>query len=77
MHTTEGCVESTVRDLCFYDYFGIVVADCVGSDVRELHDASMLVMGAYRADVATSAEIVEAWGVQSGQDFLASAQVAS
>ncbi|MGI9658492.1 MAG: cysteine hydrolase family protein [Gaiellaceae bacterium] len=59
--TTEGCVESTVRDLCFYDYFGIVLGDCVGSDVRALHDASMLVMGAYRADIATSSEVVEAW----------------
>lgn len=59
--TTEGCVESTVRDLCFYDYFGVVLADCVGSDVRELHEASMLVMSAYRADIATSAEVAEAW----------------
>lgn len=59
--TTEGCVESTVRDLCFYDYFGIVASDCVGSDVRELHNASMLVMGAYRADVFTSAEVTAAW----------------
>jgi nicotinamidase-related amidase len=59
--TTEGCVESTVRDLSFYDYFGIVVSDCVGSDVWELHEASMLVMSAYRADTATSSEIENAW----------------
>ena len=59
--TTEGCVESTVRDLCFYDYFGIVLSDCVGSDVRELHEASMLVMGAYRADITTSDEVRAAW----------------
>ena len=59
--TTEGCVESTVRDLCFYDYFGIVLSDCVGSDVRELHDASMLVMSAYRADVATADQVVAEW----------------
>ncbi len=59
--TTEGCVESTVRDLCFYDYFGIVLSDCVGSDSRALHDASMLVMSAYRADVATSTEVAAAW----------------
>ena len=59
--TTEGCVESTVRDACFYDYFPVVLSDCVGSDVRELHDASMLVMSAYRADVATSAEVLAAW----------------
>jgi nicotinamidase-related amidase len=59
--TTEGCVESTVRDLSFYDYFAIVLADCVGSDVRELHDASMKVMTAYRADIATSEEVSEIW----------------
>ena len=59
--TTEGCVESTVRDLCFYDYFGVVLSDCVGSDVTELHEASMLVMGAYRADIATSNEVLLAW----------------
>lgn len=59
--TTEGCVESTVRDLCFYDYFGVVLSDCVGSDVRALHEASMLVMGAYRADVVSSAEVVAEW----------------
>jgi nicotinamidase-related amidase len=59
--TTEGCVESTVRDACFYDYFPVVVSDCVGSDVPALHEASMLVMGAYRADVADSAEIMAAW----------------
>ena len=64
--TTEGCVESTVRDACFYDYFPLVVRDCVGSDVPALHDASMLVMSAYRADVADSAEIVAAWaGVEA------------
>ena len=68
--TTEGCVESTVRDLCFYDYFGVVLSDCVGSDVRELHEASMLVMGAYRADVVTSTDVAEVWrraGVARGE----------
>jgi hypothetical protein len=50
-----------VRDLCFYDYFGVVLSDCVGSDVRELHEASMLVMGAYRADIASSSDVVAEW----------------
>ena len=59
--TTEGCVESTVRDLSFYDYFGVVLSDCVGSDLQELHDASMRVMGAHRADIATSAEVASLW----------------
>ena len=71
--TTEGCVESTVRDLCFYDYFAIVLADCVGSDVRELHDASMKVMSAYRADIAISPEIIQTWDLGSGADRTGSA----
>lgn len=58
---TEGCVESTVRDLCFHDYFPIVLSDCVASSVRELHEASLFVMGAYRADVATADDIEHAW----------------
>ena len=59
--TTEGCVESTVRDASFYDYIPVVVSDCVGSDDPHLHDASMSVMSAYRADVATSKEIMRIW----------------
>jgi nicotinamidase-related amidase len=59
--TTEGCVESTVRDLSLRDYFPIVLTDCVASDARELHDASLLVMGAYRAELATSTEVLEIW----------------
>ena len=59
--TTEGCVESTVRDASFHDYIPVVVADCVGSDVRELHDASLLVMSAYRADILSAEQIVEIW----------------
>lgn len=59
--TTEGCVESTVRDLGFYDYFPVVLSDCVGTDSRELHEASMLVMSAYRADVMTSSQVASIW----------------
>jgi nicotinamidase-related amidase len=59
--TTEGCVESTVRDIGMRDYTAIVLKDCVQSDVQELHEASMLVMGAYRAEMATSTEIIEFW----------------
>jgi nicotinamidase-related amidase len=60
--TTEGCVESTVRDLSFYDYFGVVLSDAVRSDVPELHEASMLVMSACRADITTSQAIAAIWG---------------
>jgi nicotinamidase-related amidase len=63
--TTEGCVESTVRDLTFHDYIPVVLADCVASDHRDLHEASLAVMGAYRADIATAAEVDACWSDRS------------
>ena len=59
--TTEGCVDSTVRDAGFFDYFVVVPTDCVGSDIRDLHEAALLIMGAYRADMTTSDALVKAW----------------
>jgi nicotinamidase-related amidase len=59
--TTEGCVESTVRDAGMHDYFTVLASDCVGSDDPVLHEASMLVMTAYRTDVATSDQILREW----------------
>jgi nicotinamidase-related amidase len=66
--TTEGCVESTVRDLGMHDYMPILLADCVASDDLELHEASMLVMGAYRTETATATEIAEFWRTGSVPD---------
>jgi nicotinamidase-related amidase len=65
--TTEGCVESTVRDLGFYDYFPIVLSDCVGSDCPDLHKASMRVMSAYRSDVMDSSQIASIWKERFGK----------
>jgi nicotinamidase-related amidase len=59
--TTEGCVESTVRDATFHDYHPVVITDCVGSDVPELHEASVRVMSAYRADMASSDQVMDIW----------------
>jgi nicotinamidase-related amidase len=58
--TTEGCVESTARDGMFLDYYVVVVPDCVESDTREQHDASLTLMRA-RFDMIESAEIIEVW----------------
>jgi nicotinamidase-related amidase len=41
--TTEGCVESTLRDAAFHDYFVCLVEDCAASDVPELHELSVQV----------------------------------
>jgi nicotinamidase-related amidase len=58
--TTEGCVESTARDALFNDYYVVIAEDCVASDDRAQHDASMLLMR-HRFDVATSEEILAEW----------------
>ena len=42
--TTEGCVESTARDALFNDYYVVVAEDCVASDDRAQHEASLLLM---------------------------------
>jgi nicotinamidase-related amidase len=58
--TTEGCVESTARDALFNDYYVVVVEDCVASDDRQQHDASMLLMR-HRFDMASAADITALW----------------
>jgi nicotinamidase-related amidase len=58
--TTEGCVESTARDAMFNDHYVVVASDCVGSDDRAQHDASMLLMQ-HRFDMASAAEITDVW----------------
>jgi nicotinamidase-related amidase len=58
--TTEGCVESTARDALFNDYYVVIAEDCVASDDRAQHDASMLLMR-HRFDVAGSEAIIQTW----------------
>lgn len=58
--TTEGCVESTARDALFNDYYVVVVSDCVASDDRAQHDASLLLMR-HRFDIATAEEVLGVW----------------
>lgn len=60
--TTEGCVESTARDAMFSDYYVVIAEDCVGSDDKEQHDASMLLMR-HRFDLATADQISMVWHV--------------
>jgi len=58
--TTEGCVESTARDGMFMDYYVVVVPDCVESDTREQHEASLTLMRS-RFDMFSSTDILAAW----------------
>jgi nicotinamidase-related amidase len=62
--TTEGCIESTARDAMFNDYYVVIPEDCVASDDRAQHDASMLLMH-HRFDIAMGDEIGQAWANHS------------
>jgi nicotinamidase-related amidase len=58
--TTEGCVESTARDAMFSDYYVVIAEDCVASDDKAQHTASMLLMQ-HRFDLATGDAIKRIW----------------
>jgi nicotinamidase-related amidase len=63
--TTEGCVESTARDAMFNDFYVVIAEDCVASDDKAQHDASMLLMR-HRFDMAAGDEIQRIWRGQPG-----------
>jgi len=58
--TTEGCVESTARDAMFTDHYVVIADDCVGSDDKAQHEASMFLMR-HRFDMAGSGDIASVW----------------
>jgi len=58
--TTEGCVESTARDAMFSDHYVVVAEDCVASDDKAQHEASMFLMR-HRFDLATADDIAAVW----------------
>ena len=58
--TTEGCVESTARDAMFHDYYVVIANDCVATYNKELHEASLKVMGS-RFDMLSSADVMDIW----------------
>jgi nicotinamidase-related amidase len=58
--TTEGCVESTARDAMFNNYYVVIAEDCVASDDRAQHAASLLLMR-HRFDLAGGDAIRRVW----------------
>lgn len=58
---TSGCVESTVRDAFFNDYYAVVASDCVAEASQERHDYALRKMAQAFGVVAPAAEIIEAW----------------
>ena len=58
---TDVCVDSTLRDGYFNGYYIVVPADCVGSHVRHLHDATLESVGAHFGSVTTQADLIACW----------------
>ena len=58
--TTEGCVDSTARDAMFSNYYVVIPRDCVASDDRAQHEASLLLMQ-HRFDVVSSEDVTALW----------------
>jgi ureidoacrylate peracid hydrolase len=61
---TQGCVDSTARDAMFYDYYTVVLEDCVATYHDDLHEASLKVLRT-RVDVVTSDEVLKVWSGRS------------
>jgi nicotinamidase-related amidase len=57
---TQGCVESTARDAMFHDYYTVIAKDCVATYYKDLHDASLKVMGS-RFDMLSAEELTGIW----------------
>ena len=60
--TTDGGVESTVRDGFLRGYFMVVLRDCVGTYTEEGHNAALKRMERF-GDVVESAELIRIWRV--------------
>jgi ureidoacrylate peracid hydrolase len=67
---TQGCVESTARDATFFDYYVVMLRDCVGTIDKELHAASMLCQST-RYDFSDSPTVMGHWAA-AGRSALAS-----
>jgi nicotinamidase-related amidase len=58
---TSGCVESTVRDAFFNDYYVTVPSDCVAEASKERHSASLAKIEQAFGLVLSGAQIAELW----------------
>src|SRR5208282_140490 len=58
---TSGCVESTVRNAFFQDYYVVVADDAVGEGAKERSDGSLAVMERAFAKMLRAGAIAECW----------------
>jgi nicotinamidase-related amidase len=62
---TQGCVQATVMDGSFHDYYAVVAEDCVQSTNSEQHETALRFLRS-RYDMASLDEIVALWVVGGG-----------
>ncbi len=58
---TSGCVESTLRDAFFRDYYVVCAGDCVTEASPERHQASLHKIGQAFGEVRTAAAVAACW----------------
>jgi nicotinamidase-related amidase len=58
---TQGCVQATVMDSSFHNYYTVLVEDCVQSYSPELHENALTFMRS-RYDTTTVAQLRAIWG---------------
>ncbi|MBV8169028.1 MAG: cysteine hydrolase [Alphaproteobacteria bacterium] len=63
---TSGCVESTVRDAFFLDYYVVVATDAVGDSSKSRHDSSLVVMERAFAKMMPVETIAASWRGANG-----------
>ncbi len=59
---TPGCVDATLRDSTFFDYYNAVVEDAIAAYRQDLHEAALLIQRA-RHQVLRVDELLALWGV--------------
>lgn len=66
--STEGSLDSTVRDGLLHDYYTVVLEDCVASHRDELGELALLLLRS-RTEITNSDEVIEMWrNGPKGQD---------
>jgi nicotinamidase-related amidase len=60
---TEVCVESSLRDGLFHEFYVTLVEDCAGTYAKAAHDASVSVVRKHFGLVTTSQELIDSWAL--------------
>jgi ureidoacrylate peracid hydrolase len=58
---TEVCVESSLRDGLFNEYFVTLVQDCAATYSQDAHDASVRVVGKHFGTVVNGSDLAQIW----------------